>query len=180
MSSFVYFAYGSNMLIERLRAKTRCPSAKRVGIGCVADISVRFTKRSTDQSGKATLVVDEGALAYGVLFEIDESETSNLDRAESHGYRPIPDFPVTDLRTGSTVIARTYFALPNYVDHSLRPYDWYRALVLAGALQNRLPSGYIDVLREIEARADPDAARATRIEALGALREAGFENLLKG
>jgi gamma-glutamylcyclotransferase len=180
VNSFLYFAYGSNMLIERLRAKTRCPSAKAIGAGLAANYRVCFTKRSRDGSGKGALVPGNGHDAFGVLFAIDSSECVSLDAAEGHGYAPLTSLPVTELASGAVRNARSYTGLDEYLDDTLLPYDWYRALVLAGAMQNGLPAAQIEALRSLPARADPDVSRATRIEALCALREAGYENLLKG
>jgi hypothetical protein len=64
------------------------------------------------------------------------------------------------------------------MDDALLPYDWYHALVLAGAMQNGLPAAQLEELRGIPTCADPDASRATRIEALRALRNSGYGDLL--
>lgn len=179
MKTFTYFAYGSNMLLERLRAETRCPSAEAVGVGLVENFEVHFTKRSTDLSGKATLVRRKGAQIYGVLFTIDVSERPCLDAAEGHGYEPLSEFAVTALGTGRLVGARTYSALPGYLDKGLGPYDWYHALVLAGATQNQLPNSYVEALSKVGATVDLHSGRSTRLEALRALKQSGFGHLMK-
>jgi gamma-glutamylcyclotransferase len=177
VSRFLYFAYGSNMLAERLRAKTRCSSATPVGVGAAENFSVRFTKRSRDGSGKAALVSQQGAVTYGVLYSVEASECVSLDAAEGHGYEPVTNFTVAEFATGKILEARTYAGLPEYLDDALSPYDWYHALVIAGATHNGLPPEYIDALREIGLMADPDKARATRLEALEVLRQAGYGKL---
>ena len=181
MAQFTYFAYGSNMLLERLQVQDRCPSAHAIGPACAHGFELCFAKRSAkDGSGKATLVQRDGQLSYGVLFAIDVSERARLDAAEGAGrhYDAVDGFQVQDLQNGLVRNVRTYLAAPAYFDPHLRPYDWYRALVIAGATQNALPDHYLRVLSDTEAIADPAENRRTRIEALGALRRAGFESLL--
>lgn len=88
---FVYFAYGSNMLRERLVA--RCASARPLGIAMVnAPFELVFCKRSVDGSGKAALlpVGDDGVSApvCGVLYQLDVCDRQSLDRVEGDGYHP--------------------------------------------------------------------------------------------
>ena len=74
--TFLYFAFGSNMLSNRLIA--RCPSAKLVGKAFVQDHALEFTKKSVDGSGKATLIERTGVITPGVLFEIETAERDAL------------------------------------------------------------------------------------------------------
>ncbi len=109
MGKFLYFAYGSNMLSERLTA--RCPSARFI---CTADAPryvLKFSKPSTDGSGKATLV--KGQLddkQPGGLYEIERSELPDLDKAEGNGkgYTRVDDFSVVRSDDGHRVDVTTY------------------------------------------------------------------------
>ena len=74
--TFLYFAYGSNMLPARLLG--RCPSAKAVGLGVARAWSLEFSKASKDGSGKATLVAAPNSAIPGVIFEIDLAEREHL------------------------------------------------------------------------------------------------------
>ena len=62
--TFKYFAYGSNMLKERLCARDRCPSAMPVDVGSIRGYTLQFWKISKDGSGKATIVRCETAEAH--------------------------------------------------------------------------------------------------------------------
>jgi gamma-glutamylcyclotransferase len=42
------------------------------------------------------------------------------------------------------------------------PYDWYKALVIAGAREHGLPADYIAALAAAPAKPDPDKIRAAR------------------
>lgn len=48
------------------------------------------------------------------------------------------------------------------LDDSLRPYDWYKALVLAGAREQKLPPEYVVGIENVGAIKDPDTARDKR------------------
>jgi gamma-glutamylcyclotransferase len=174
MNTFTYFAYGSNMLSRRLRA--RCPSAQVIGVGQVFGHVLEFSKRSADGSGKVTLVKSNAkdAQAYGVLFEIIVAEQAALDKAAGcgAGYRRDDGFcvAVADGRQGrQDVQASTYVATAVATD--LPVYDWYRDLVLAGAREHKLPAEWIAALDGLAVIADPNPVRATRLEALAILEK---------
>jgi hypothetical protein len=73
---------------------------------------------------------------------------------------------------GRRELAHTYLAKKPPED--LLPYDWYLALVVAGALQHSLPQGTIDELAATARQDDPKPERESKLEALRVLREAGF------
>jgi hypothetical protein len=180
-STFLYFAYGSNMLAEWLH--TRCPSARPLGIAIARGFFLSFSKRSKDGSAKATLVkADESEhAAYGVLFEIPRREQAALDKAEGKGkgYDRDDAFMVVRLADETEAAASTYLASLQGCDECLVPYDWYHALILAGALQHGLPGGYVAGLRREAVRPDPEPQRTSRREALRALGCAGYHLLLE-
>jgi hypothetical protein len=171
MGAIQYFAYGSNMLSERLKA--RCPSARACGTACADGYTLSFTKKSSDGSGKATLYTEAGRQAFGVVFELDEDDLKNLDKAEGvgNGYDRIGGYWVRVQASGEQMKTVTYLASPEYIDQSLKPYDWYLSLVLAGARQHGLPSEYIEALAAVPSICDSKPKRKSRLEALGLLRE---------
>lgn len=169
MPTFRYFAYGSNMLAERLQA--RCPSARVVGAAVIrGGYELVFTKRSVDGSGKAALVDaqrDRSARdIYGVVYDIELGERDLLDRCEGDGYLRHDEVTATVLAGAAVISATTYFANATRIEPGLQPYDWYMALTIAGAKQNALPQAYIGWLQDMPAVADPDADRPRRLEAL--------------
>ena len=165
MAVDTYFAYGSNLLLARLRQDDRAPSAKRIGIAAIDRYSLRFHKVGADGSGKCDAFGTgvEGDCLHGCLYEIEHEEWTALDRAEGVGY----------LRTrlevrwqGQIVAAQTYVAREHHHDPSLLPFDWYLELVLAGARESGLPEAQIERLEGIRATRDPDRARFLRHRAL--------------
>ena len=183
MQTFLYFAYGSNVLTERLQ--TRCLSARVHGLAVATGYSLEVIKRSKDKSGKATLVkstqpgvksTQPGQQVFGVLFEIENGDRSALDKAEGKGsgYDRIDDFIVNMLPDMTQAQVTTYLASCSAVDDGLKPYDWYLALVIAGALQHNLPHTRIARLRKVAYIEDPVSTRKERVEAEKALKIAGW------
>lgn len=162
-AAFLHFAYGSNMLSRRLRART--PSATAVGVGYVSGRRLTFDKVSQDGSGKCDIATtaNDTDRAYGVLFEIDVREKATLDRREGlgNGYREEEIDVVTD---AGTQRALAYVATAK--EPALRPYHWYKALVVAGAVEHALPAAYLDWLRTCDSKQDPNETRRAKNEAL--------------
>ena len=98
-------------------------------------------------------------VVYGVLFAIVQTEKAQLDQAEGLG-AGYDEKPISVVCKGELRKAIIYSA--TRTDPSLRPYTWYRALVLAGATEHRLPEQYIARIAATEAVEDPDLLRHER------------------
>lgn len=170
--TFYYFAYGSNMLTKRL--KRRCPRANGVGRAYAADHAIEFSKPSIDKSGKATLRHATGGQTSGFLFKMPITELGRLDACEGagKGYERCDTFPVRLLDDDEILTATTYLATSP--DSSLKPYDWYIALVIAGALEHQFSDDYLAELRRVEFVPDPDPDRKTRAAAIDDMSRAGI------
>lgn len=160
-----YFAYGSNMLTCRLAVAERAPSACAVAIGTLPGRRLRFHKIGLDSSGKCDVELTERATdcVYGVLFEIDRREKLALDRLECAG-GGYATTTVSIRLSDQTVVASTYVAQRTSSD--MIPFDWYKALVIAGAIEHGLPAEYVGSLRTVESIEDPDEARRRSHRAL--------------
>lgn len=173
--TFFYFAYGSNMLSARLKA--RCPSAKVIGKATAIGHALEFTKRGKDSSGKATLVSvgDKDIHTPGVLFEVATTDLPKLDLAEGagYGYDRHDEFQV-DYSGENGVTATTYLASKR--ETHLMPYDWYLALVIAGADEHQLGPAHRARLRQIEYVIDDQITRDGRNVALDALSKHGIDD----
>ncbi len=165
-----YFGYGSNMLTPRIR--TRVPSAEPVMTASLDGWALRFHKRSRDGSGKCNIVpASSGERVYGVVFDVSNSDLRALDEAEQRG-RGYERQNVTIQGDSATLDAFAYVAQAAYVDDALLPYDWYHALVLAGARQHALPRSYVAKVEAVRSYPDPNRERRQAHQAL--LQEAGF------
>ena len=139
-----------------------------------------FNKRSDDGSSKANLIAAPGEITWGVLFAVDPNTLDNLDKAEGAPghYRREQGIRV-QTATGE-VAAMTYLAQPDKIHaNPAQPYDWYLALILAGALGNPgIPRRWIAHLRQMvqptsDLRRPP---RKTCCDAITQLRAAGHDN----
>jgi hypothetical protein len=93
MKYLKYFAYGSNMLTERLRR--RVPSTKPIGPARLDGFELRFHKRGADGSAKCDVVAGGDGSVHGVLFKICAEERYLLDRGWAD--QPIPRERLYDL-----------------------------------------------------------------------------------
>jgi gamma-glutamylcyclotransferase len=171
LTTILYFAYGSNMLTQRLQ--NRCPSAKPWATAQVSERAVKFFKRSDDGSGKATLIEERGSHVVGVVFDLDDRELPVLDKFEGagKGYHRVDDLIILIPELQQPVIAVTYVADLTHVDEKLQPYDWYLRLVLAGARQHGLPHQYVEELKGVVPKLDLMPDRKERLDALKLLAQ---------
>jgi hypothetical protein len=144
-----------------------------ISTASAANHALEFSKKSNDGSGKATLVCHSNAIhTPGVLFEIDAGERCALDKFEGagKGYDRIDESSVTI--NGESVNASTYIASARQSD--LRPFDWYLAVVIAGALEHQLGGVHLNRLRATPYSIDEDVTRKTRAAALKALADHSY------
>jgi hypothetical protein len=162
-----YLAYGSNLHPARLGA--RVPSAQLVGVAELPGRTLVFHKRSIDGSAKCTVAPGRASQrVHGAVFRLEAAEKALLDRAEGLGLGYDEEWERLSVGSRSTRVFY-YVASPEYLDPDLRPYHWYRNLVLAGARHHRFPAEYIAAIEAIESADDPDSDRCVQNEAL--LRE---------
>ncbi len=153
--SMRYFAYGSNLLFARLRA--RCPSVKNFGVARLEHHRLHFNKPGGDGSGKCGIeATDADESVWGVLYRISDQEKTVLDRIEGVGFGYVSRDIVAQTDQGS-VACYTYY--PTVHGTGLPPWDWYKAFVVQGARENHLPDAYIAMLETIPYRVDPDSVR---------------------
>lgn len=165
MTTRLYFAYGSNLHPRRLAE--RAPSAVALGPAALEGHAMRFHKRGRDGSGKcdATWTGRPGDVVLGMLYRLSAADVATLDRREGagDGY----EARAVRVRSGDDVVAAfTYLAVPSAVDPALTPWDWYKALVVAGARHHRFPADYVRAIDAVPSRPDPDPERAREHEAL--------------
>ena len=160
-----YLAYGSNL--HPVRLLERVPSAHLIGITEISGFELAFHKKSKDGSGKCNLFQSEKAnrSVFGAVYQIDATEKPALDRAERNGFGYL-DAQVSVSSDGNTHTCFAYFAQQSHIVGHLKPYHWYKEMVLAGAEFLRFPQGYIETLRAIESVQDPDSERHLKNQAL--------------
>ena len=157
--TFLYFAYGSNMLTRRLRERT--PSALSIGTATLAGHELRWHKVSKDGSAKCDFVPGSSpqSCVHGVVFEIANADMAALDLAEGlgMGYRK----EVVEVACAQGVIEAWTYRATN-IDHLALPYTWYKVLVVAGAREHGLPRSYVDALTAVATKDDPQPERTAQ------------------
>ena len=178
MKPIHYFAYGSNMLRARLEMRGVVLLDKSQ-VAQVSDYALVFNKLSIDGSSKANLMPSPGANVWGVLFLVNSNSLEGLDDAEGAPvhYRRTT---VSDRTPQGKCEARTYLAKPNKVlTVPDRPYDWYLALIIAGARAcPGIPEEWITHLAQV-GQSKPyneTPLRSTFFAAIAQLKAAGHIN----
>lgn len=150
-----YFAYGSNLHLQRLLL--RVSSARTHFVASLKGYDLRFHKLGQDGSGKANAFYtgEESDVLHGVVYKMHGEHKPLLNRFEG-GY----ETRQIELHDGEQFIDAFIYIAPNHpVDDTLMPYDWYQAYVTEGAKQHQLCQHYIERLKSHSAMPDPDSDR---------------------
>ncbi|XP_067001326.1 gamma-glutamylcyclotransferase isoform X2 [Anabrus simplex] len=156
-SKFLYFAYGSNLLAQRIHINN--PSAVRRTIGKLEGYRLDFNHWSHRWKGcAATIVPEEGKHTWGAIWEIDDSNLEDLDRQEGvHEEVYFPLEVVVQTPDGESLKCRSYQlhkTPPALKDNEVlpderRPSQIYLEVILRGAQESGLPTSYIKYLEQI-------------------------------
>ncbi len=172
------FAYGSNLCVERLRART--PGARVLAVGTLAGHQLRWHKRAADGSGKCDAYATEAGsdAVWGVVYELTREEKAILDGYEGLGEDYFEKVVRVRTADGTVHEAIAYTANPARIADGLRPFHWYKGFVTTGARQHAFPAEYRRALEAVEAQDDFDARRHARESAvleaaLRAMRDSG-------
>jgi gamma-glutamylcyclotransferase len=161
-----YFAYGSNLCSARML--DRIPTARARGVATLSGHTLRWHKRSSDNSGKCDAFSTGSAqdTIIGVVFEIPEGDKPELDRLEGlgHGYKEASS--TVQASDGTQINVVYYVAEPDHIDPALIPYDWYKEHVQCGARDFSLPETYRATIETTPSKADPNAKRASKERAV--------------
>ncbi|XP_076680046.1 gamma-glutamylcyclotransferase [Andrena cerasifolii] len=157
VNKFLYFAYGSNMLMKRIHINN--PTAEHKDIGLLKNFRLDFATHSKRWGGcSATIVPTENYNVWGVVWELHESNMSTLDSQEGVANKLY--FPLmVDVETSSGEIlkCRVYQQHNNPGEHvklrllpnHRRPSPLYLETILKGAQESQLPADYIKFLETI-------------------------------
>jgi gamma-glutamylcyclotransferase len=152
----VYFAYGAN--VHPAWLGRRIPDAALVGPGMLPGYRLAFRKRGRDGAARSDACPSDapGAVLPGALYRLRQADLQRLGAAGA-GYlakRVRVESPEGPLD------AITWVAPPEEIGDGLLPWDWYVALIRAGAELLGLPESHRQWLASVPVATDPDAARA--------------------
>ena len=160
-----YFAYGSNL--HPLRMKERVPSAELQSSASISGFRLVFNKTGVDGSAKCNLeeTTDPAATVYGAIYKIKKEHKPILDKFESlnKGY---VDTVIRVEIGGKLVNCFTYVAQKEYIDNELKPFHWYKRLVILGATYLNFPVDYIKMVESVESVEDNNMKRRQEHEQL--------------
>lgn len=159
-------AYGSNLCVERLHART--PSARVLAVGTVQGHALRWHKRCPDGSAKCdAYATDDGAdRVWGVVYELTPADKVVLDGFEGLGEDYFEKVVRVVTPAGEVHEAIAYTANPKLIAPGLRPFHWYKGFVTMGALQHSFPAEYRHALDAVEAQDDLNRERHARESAV--------------
>ena len=149
----LYFAYGSNMDPEQIKA--RCPDAELVGIGVLPDHALCFPRRSNKRNcGVSSVAPVAGRETWGVVFRLTPKDLAALDANE--GFRSDRDASLNSYNRVSVVVRvddvptemMTYVAVGQ--DSPPLPNAAYLKHIREGAGHHGLPAAYLEYLDSIE------------------------------
>ncbi|CAH1778687.1 unnamed protein product [Owenia fusiformis] len=148
--TFMYFAYGSNLLKKRLLLQN--PSAVEVSTAKLRDYKLDFNggQDGTWRGAGATIVKSPGDCVWGMVWMLHNSHKATLDDqegVEAKIYEPI-HIEVTSPE-GEVFSCRSYHQIrPASADQ--RPSPQYKGVIIKGAKEIGLPADYLEFLAKIE------------------------------
>lgn len=142
-----YFAYGSNMNWPQMHK--RCPSAKFVCVGRLANYEFGITRHSRLRNcGTANVFQLDGKEVWGIVYEVSKADLAILDGFEDGYRREI--LPVLALADGKQPLNALVYVAEIEKDVPL-PDAEYKRLILDGAKHWNLPASYLSMLEKIQA-----------------------------
>jgi gamma-glutamylcyclotransferase len=153
-----YFAYGSNLHPARLTE--RVEFASLVASAQVFGYQLKFHKLGQDDSAKCNLwhTGRSPDSVYGAIYTLASRHKPLLDEFEGKG-SGYDDCEILVPHDGKTLRCFTYLAQKAYIMDSLKPYDWYKQLVVRGAHYLDFPDYYLQKLDAVVSHRDPDSLR---------------------
>jgi gamma-glutamylcyclotransferase (GGCT)/AIG2-like uncharacterized protein YtfP len=127
-----YFAYGSNMSLNRMTKRGITFSQRRFAM--LKCFRLEFNKVASDnpKAGYASIVHDANCAVEGALYEIQNADINKLDKFEGYPdhYQKIK--VTVQEADGQEIEALTYIAHPDKVRDGLKPSKEYMQHLLAG------------------------------------------------
>uniref|UniRef100_A0A3P9JCC2 Gamma-glutamylcyclotransferase a n=1 Tax=Oryzias latipes TaxID=8090 RepID=A0A3P9JCC2_ORYLA len=146
---FMYFAFGSNLLKERLHLAN--PSATFFSIGRLKGYKLNFGLPDSHtgsewHGGAATIEACPGAEVWGVIWTLSNEHLSSLDNQEGVSVGIYSPQEVSVETDDGVILCRTY-QMNGF--HPCPPSPQYKQVVCMGAKRSGLPMEYQKKLEEI-------------------------------
>uniref|UniRef100_A0AC34QP05 Gamma-glutamylcyclotransferase n=1 Tax=Panagrolaimus sp. JU765 TaxID=591449 RepID=A0AC34QP05_9BILA len=148
---FWYFAFGSNLLKERIRVQIK--GAQFEAVGHLRNFELAFFDYGDRWKGApASIEQKNGSEVWGCVWRVPNSFAKELDKQELGYHRlnvtvEIPSQLDEDGRIRK-VVCRTY-QLSNPNRALQKPSPHYKHVIVSGAIEHELPDHYINELKAI-------------------------------
>jgi len=158
MSQLYYLAYGSNL--HPLRLLERVPSAAFLFSFELEQYRLLFEKKGQDDSGKCNIRFTgrPDDKVHAAMYQLEAQHKPLLDAFEGLGEGYVEQAMQLEHQSQSYACF-SYIAQPEYIETDLKPYHWYKSLVLLGAQYLEFPEDYIADIELVDSRQDFDALR---------------------
>lgn len=166
MSTFFYFAYGSNLLTKRIRINNK--TAERVANGILKNYRLDFADSNADKKYysptwngcPATIIPEKNSQVIGVIWKIKNDDLSQLDYQEGVEvgiYKPLT-LEIESMLNGEIISCRSYQLVhnpstplePENRCHERCPSRDYLNVVVNGAVESNMPIDYINFLKSFK------------------------------
>ena len=108
-------------------------------------------------------------MVHGAIYSIDNDHKLELDIIEGNGYI---DGRISLQYNKEEYECVTYLAQQSHIVSDMKPYHWYKSLVIMGARHLKFPESYIASIEAIESMDDLNHDRRIENEALIKIIEA--------
>ena len=141
-----YFAYGSNMSVDRKIERTG--TIRQAIRSCLSGYRLAFNKRASGGGVYANIMPNEASEVWGVLYLCDEEAIQILNAKEGvAGGHYVPKSVSAQGPTGERFQCTTYVAGPKFICEDGIPSSDYLNYLVDGAREHDLPKWYIDEIR---------------------------------
>jgi len=148
---FWYFAFGSNLLKERIRVQIK--GAQFEAVGHLPNYELAFFDYGSRWKGApASIEEKEGSEVWGCVWRVPNSFAEELDDQEKgyHRLNVTVEIPSQLDEDGNIrkVVCRTYqLSNPNRTRQNPSPH--YKHVIVSGAIEHELPESYVEKLKKI-------------------------------
>ncbi|CAH0405260.1 unnamed protein product [Chilo suppressalis] len=169
--TFLYFAYGSNLLKKRIRINN--PSAEFLGIGRLDNYRLEFIRYSKFWGGPtATLVPTANAHVWGVIWRLKDEDKEALDKAKGVEIKKyyVRYVDVTTPYMGPfrcRAFTQKENPLPRGDNDKIPVEQWpswtYLEILIRGAIEHGLPDYYLQNLKKLKVNGEEAYLRTARL-----------------
>lgn len=150
MKKIYYFAYGSNMNLERMQKRVGGEFRNPRG-AVLKGYRLVFNKKASKKKGVgyANILHEKNKEVEGVLYEITEAGLKELDGYEGYSNHYIrKKLPVKIKGSSETVYAWVYIAVEDKTESGLKPDKEYLSHLLKG--ESFLSEDYMEFLKQVK------------------------------